>query len=85
MKLNLKTADFLDKISPRLTLYYINKCKVLTFEQYLIEVGIRSKEFTFKNDELFHNTKHFKECWRDGLSPYLALFFLNDEINKKQL
>ena len=83
MKLNLKIADFLDKINPRLTLYYINKCKIMTFEQYLIEIGIRSSEFTFKNDELFQNTKHFKKCWKDGISPYKALLFLNDEINNK--
>ena len=83
MKLNLKIADFLDKINPRLTLYYINKCKIMTFEQYLIAVGIRSEEFTFKNDELFQNTKHFKKCWKDGISPYKALLFLNDEINNK--
>jgi hypothetical protein len=85
MKLNLKIADFLDKINPRLTLYYINKCSIVTFEQYLIEIGIRSKEFTFKNDELFQNTKHFKKCWKSNLSPYKALLFLNDEINNKQL
>jgi hypothetical protein len=83
MKLNLKIADFLDKISTRLALWYINKSSAITFEQYLIAVGIRSEEFTFKNDELFHNTKHFKKCWKDGLSPYKALLFLSDQINKK--
>ena len=83
MKLNLKIADFLDKINPRLTLYYINKCKIMTFEQYLIEIGIRSSEFTFNNDELLHNTKYFKKCWKSNLSPYKALLFLNDEINNK--
>ena len=85
MKLNLKIYDILGKISPRLSMWYINKCSTITFEQYLIEVGIRSDEFTFKNDEFFHNIKHFKKCWKDGLSPYKSLLFLNDEINKKQL
>ncbi len=83
MKLNLEIYDILGKISPRLSMWYINKCNAITFEQYLIVVGIRSEEFTYKNDELFHNKKHFKKCWKDGLSPYKALLFLNDEINKK--
>ena len=83
MKLNLKIVDFLDKISPRLSMWYINKCSTMTFEQYLIAVGIRSKEFSFKNDELFQNTKYFKKCWKSNLSPYKALLFLNDEINNK--
>ena len=66
MKPSLKIADLLDKISTRLSIWYINKCNTITFEQYLIAVGIRSEEFTFKNDELFQNTKYFKECWKDG-------------------
>ena len=85
MKLNLKIADFLDKINPRLTLYYINKCKVLTFEQYLIEIGVRCRDWEYSRDTLYENIKYFKKCWKSNLSPYKALLFLNDEINKKQL
>ena len=85
MKLNLKTAYYLDKISTRLALWYVNKCNTITFEQYLIAVGAISNEFTFEYDMLFVNIKYLKKCWKDGLSPYKALLFLNDEINKKQL
>ena len=85
MKLNLKIADFIDKISPRLALWYINKCRTTTFEQYLIEIGIRYYDWEYSRAILSENIKYFKKCWKDGLSPYKAILFLNDEINKKQL
>ncbi len=47
-----------------------------TFEFYLIEVGIRSVEFTFSDSELRENILYFKECYDKDLSPYKALLFL---------
>ena len=85
MKLNLKTAYYLDKISTRLALYYINKCNTITFKQYLIEIGMRFDDWDYEGTDLLENVKYFKKCWKQQLSPYKALLFLNDEINKKQL
>ena len=85
MKLNLKTANFLDKISPRLSMWYINKCNAITFKQYLIEIGMRFDHWNYESTDLLENVKYFKKCWKQQLSPYKALLFLNDEINKKQL
>lgn len=53
------------------------------FEAYLIEIGIRSIEFTYTNDELFSNIIYFKRCWEVNLSPYKALTFLNYLEDKK--
>ena len=55
----------------------------VAFEGYLINVGIRSSEFTYEDDVLFQNVKYFKKCWKQQLPPYKALLFLSDQINKK--
>lgn len=56
------------------------------FEEYLIEVGIRSYEFTYTPEELYANVEYFKTCFNDGLSAYKALVFFYDFVlnNKKQ-
>lgn len=56
-----------------------------SFKNYLIEIGIRSNEYTYTDKQLFENKKYFKECFNNGLSPYKALLFLFDYIenNKK--
>ena len=46
-----------------------------TFEQYLINVGIRSSEFTYDDDILFSNVEYFRKCYADDLSEYKALLF----------
>lgn len=48
-----------------------------TFEQYLIEVGIRSVDsYNFSKELLFENIEHFRKCYKDENSPYKALLFL---------
>lgn len=52
-----------------------------TFEEYLIMVGIRSHEFTYSEQIIFENIDYFKECFKDNLSAYKALLFLDDNFN----
>ena len=51
-----------------------------TFEQYLIDVGVRSAEYTYEREELGNHVEYFRRCWKNGLSAYKALLFLCDEI-----
>lgn len=53
-------------------------------ERYLINVGIRSAEFTYTDEQLTENLDYFKECFKSGLSEYKALVFLNDHIIKNE-
>jgi len=55
-----------------------SKCN---FESYLIEVGIRSDEYTYDKTVLYENIDYFKESFKNGLSPYKALLFLHDFLN----
>jgi hypothetical protein len=50
------------------------------FEYYLIEVGIRSLEYTYTDAELYSNIEHFKKCFNDHISSYKALLMLNDHL-----
>lgn len=50
----------------------------MSFEQYLIMVGIRSEEYSYPDNELFDNIEYFKKCHYIGLSAYKALLYLND-------
>lgn len=47
-----------------------------TFEDYLLEVGIRALEYTYTDNELSAAHPYFHACWESGLSPYKALLFL---------
>ena len=49
-----------------------------SFECYLIEVGIRSEEYSYTNEQLFKEIEHFRECYEKRISPYNALLFLYD-------
>jgi len=53
----------------------------LTFEMYLINVGVRSLEYDFEETVLFENVAYFKKCYDAELSPYKALLFLHDYLN----
>ena len=55
----------------------------LTFEDYLIMVGIRSSEYTYKDNQLFGNSEYFKKCYKENLSEYKALLFLYDHLEGK--
>lgn len=52
-----------------------------TFEAYLINVGIRSSEYTYEDEVLYENIEYFKKCYDYHLSGYKALLFLYDYIN----
>ncbi len=50
----------------------------MTFQRYLIEVGIRSgSDFLYSIDYLYSNIKYFKQCHKDNISPYKALTLLD--------
>ena len=51
------------------------------FKQYLINVGIRSSEFNYKDEELFDNVDYFYRSWKIELSEYKALEFLYDYLH----
>lgn len=48
----------------------------MTFEQYLLEVGIRKQEFDYAPETLLTNVAYFKRCYKQELSPYKALLYL---------
>ena len=54
----------------------------MSFEKYLIEVGIRSIEFTYSQKKLNENIEYFRFCKKKGLSPYKALLFLTDHLKE---
>ena len=59
-----------------------------TFEQYLINVGVRSNEYLYTREELSENVEYFRRCYSRDLSAYKALLFLADDgyyIRKKKL
>ena len=55
---------------------------ILTFENYLIMVGIRAAEYTYTDEQIMDNTEYFRKCYNDNLSEYKALLFLNDHLHK---
>ena len=54
-----------------------------TFENYLIQVGIRSAEYTYTDEQIYDNTEYFKKCFNDDLSAYKALLFLYFYLENK--
>lgn len=52
-----------------------------TYEEYLIEVGTLSCRFTYKEEELYGNMNYFKKCYKEHLSAYKALLYLDAHIN----
>lgn len=52
-----------------------------TFQQYLLNVGIRSVEFTYEKEILQQNIPYFKENWKQNISEYKALTFLHFHLN----
>lgn len=55
-----------------------------TFHQYLIDVGFRaSSDYSYDRYELIKYISFFRKCWNDGISAYIALNLLSDEIDKE--
>lgn len=54
------------------------------FNQYLINVGIRSAEYGYSDDVLFSNIEYFKDCYKRNLSAYKALLFLSYHLEEKK-
>lgn len=52
-----------------------------SFEMYLINVGMRSEEFTHEAIVLYGNVEYFRRCYESNLSVYKALLFLGDYIS----
>ena len=50
----------------------------MTQDEYLIDVGIRSSEYTYERELLRENAEYFKRCWASNLSAYKALLFFGD-------
>jgi hypothetical protein len=55
--------------------------KTKSFEIYLVNVGIRSVEYTYDDKILFENVEYFKMCYENDLSAYKALLFLGDYLD----
>lgn len=48
-----------------------------TFEQYLIEVGIRLQlDYNYEENRVYANIEYFRDCYKKGISPYTALLML---------
>jgi hypothetical protein len=54
-----------------------------TLEHYLINVGIRSAEYTYSDETLFDNIDYFRCCYEKDMSAYKALLFLYDYLEEK--
>lgn len=54
------------------------------FNQYLINVGIRSAEYGYSDEVLFSNIEYFKDCYKRNLSAYKALLFLSYHLEEKK-
>lgn len=52
----------------------------MTYEMYLIMVGIRNSDFEYPDEALFKDIDYFKRCHKNGMSAYKALLFLNDYL-----
>lgn len=59
----------------------MNGLKNIKFQKYLINVGIRSAEFTYNDQVLFDNIEYFKKCFDKHMSAYKALTFLHYYLN----
>ena len=57
-----------------------NRNTDLLFQKYLINVGIRSQEYTYPDEILNYNVEYFRKCFDNNLSAYKALLFLDDYI-----
>jgi hypothetical protein len=57
-----------------------NKNMKITFENYLIMVGIRTADYTYKYEQIMDNIEYFRKCYNDNLSAYKALLFLHDHL-----
>jgi hypothetical protein len=51
-----------------------------TFEEYCINIGIRSLEYTYDVPTIMKHIDFFRDCHRRGLSAYKALLYLNAHI-----
>jgi hypothetical protein len=54
------------------------------FESYLINVGIRSAEYSYSPEILFDNVEYFRNCYNEHLSAYKALLFLHDHLEEQK-
>lgn len=51
-----------------------------TFEEYCINIGIRSLEFTYDVSTIMEHIRFFRDCYNNDLSAYKALLYLNAHI-----
>jgi hypothetical protein len=51
-----------------------------TFEEYCVNIGIRSLEYTYDVSTIMKHIDHFRDCHRRGFSAYKALLYLNAHI-----
>lgn len=54
------------------------------FKHYLINVGIRSSEYSYTPEQLFANIDYFRECYEEHLSAYKALQLLDEYLKHKR-
>lgn len=51
-----------------------------TFEEYCVNIGIRSPEFTYDVSTIMEHIGFFRDCYNRDLSAYKALLYLNAHI-----
>lgn len=73
------TSDLRDKII-ELELDSYSFSDFNKFEQYLINVGVRSAEYSYPEELLFEHIDYFKNCYKEHLSAYKALLFFRDYL-----
>ena len=50
------------------------------FEKYLLNVGIRSHEYNYSDDDIIDNVDYFRKCFYHGLSPYKSLLYFDLDL-----
>lgn len=78
-----KVSDLEDQIID-LELHSYSFSDFNKFEQYLINVGVRSAEYTYPEELLFEHINYFKDCYKVHLSAYKALLFFGDYLEEKK-
>ncbi len=53
------------------------------FNHYLINIGIRSVEFSYDADTLYYNMDYFTKCFENEYSAWKALLYLGDYLRSE--
>lgn len=81
---NIEIYDVVEKLENKIIELELNYSfsSFNKFNQYLINVGIRSAEYTYSEELLFEHIDYFKKCYKEHLSAYKALLFFGDYLEE---